>query len=206
MVSAWNNEILANPIDKEPKEVFMAYCNEIGDYFEERGFKYFKSKPRIEKRIGDIIISVNFWSFTMNRMNDSVLMEILPYAKSKKLKKWIKTNGVGRNEFLFGPIIKSNVVSILGHSPKDFETLMERIHEVFIKQLENFVLIIENPKNIIELEENHKGLILDNFLAYICMDYPDLAELAFEKFKLNIDKTKEQEFLKWREANKADFI
>ena len=45
--------------------------------------------------------------------------------------------------------------------------------------------IIENPKNIIELEENHKGLILDNFLAYICMNYPDLAELAFEKFKLN---------------------
>jgi hypothetical protein len=210
MNTIWNNEILLNQIDKDPKDIFLAYCNEIGNYFHEKGFKYFKSRPRIEKQIGDIVISVNFWSSRTNEMNESVWMEILPYAKSKSLKKWIKTNGIGRNEFIYGIVGKQpRNLSVFGHTLEDFQILMEQIENVLIRQLEDFELALRNPKKIVNdygTESGIKGIMEDNLLAFICMKYPELAELTFEKFREEIEQSRVIEFEKWKKAYSQQYV
>ena len=83
----WNNKILTNQQNIEPKEIFKAYCAELGDYYSRVGFKYYKSNPRIERQSNDIIECVTFWTSRVNKKNEYVHLEILPYIKSKSLKK-----------------------------------------------------------------------------------------------------------------------
>ncbi|MEL7122583.1 MAG: hypothetical protein AAFO07_24265 [Bacteroidota bacterium] len=207
MKKDWNNEILANPTDKEPNEIFAAYCNEIGIYFQNKGFKYLKSRPRIEKQIGDIVISVNFWSSRINEMNKRVWLEILPYAKSKSLKKWIKSNGIGRNEFIYGIMGKQpRNLSIFGHKLEDFQILMGQIETALISQLEGFELALRNPKKLINEYSNEEGIIEDNFLAFICMNHPELAQLTFEKFGEGIEQSRVMEFEKWKKASREQCV
>ncbi|WP_370174364.1 hypothetical protein [Leeuwenhoekiella palythoae] len=206
MNTKWKNEILLNQFNIEPKTIFTEYCSEIGIHFQNKGFKYFKSRPRIEKQFGDFVICINFWSSRVNEINETVWMEILPSIKSKSLKKWIKKYGVGRNEFIFALRNKQlRNLSIFGHELKDFQCLMSKIETVLISQLEAFEIALRTPKDLIDkygIENETTGIIPDNFLAYICMTNPGLADSAIEKFGKRIEKSRLLEYEKWKKASR----
>ena len=136
-------------------------------------------------------------------MNESVWMEILPYAKSKSLKKWIEINGIGRNEFIYGIMGKQpRNLSIFGHKLEDFQILTKDIDTVLINQLESFELTLRNPKKLIREYDNQEEIIGDNFLAFICMSHPELAQLTFEKFGEKMEQSRVMEFEKWEKARR----
>ena len=184
----WSNEILKHPKNKEPKEIFEAYCGELGKYYENQNFKYFKSRPRIEKQISDIVQTINFWSSRVNVKNEHVHLEILPHVKSKSLKKWIKTNEIGRNEFLFSlKIDYPRNIDILNHSFGDFKKLSQDIDQKILSKLNEFVIMTLDLRKFLQTDEFDSGLIEDNFMAYLCMKDSKLIGEALEKYgdKLN---------------------
>lgn len=186
----WTNEVLRNQIDREPKEIFEAYCEELGRYFSKKKFKFFRSGPRIERNSDGIVESINFWSSKINVKNEYVHLEILPYVKSKSLKKWIKTNQIGRNEFLYSlKIDYPRNLGIFGHSFKDFQELLNKIDINVVSKLEEFKVAISNSKEILETDRFDQGIIADNYLAYLCMNNPELVQDGLNKYgnKLSLD-------------------
>ena len=182
-MNLWNNEILINPRDKEPKDIFNAYCNELGKHYFNKNFKYFKSKPGIERTTDDLVESINFYSSKVNVKNEYVHLEILPYIKSKTLKKWIKLNQIGRNEFLYSlKVDYPRNIEIWGHNRDDFEKLTNQIDIRIISKLEEFREAAFDLKNILETDKYDKGIVADNFLAFVCMKNPELIDTALEKY------------------------
>lgn len=179
----WNNKILINQRDKEPKEIFEAYCYELGKYYFDKNFRYYKARPRIERETNGIVESINFWSSRVNTKNENVHLEILPYIKVKSLKKWMKKNQIGRNEFIYSLIIDyPRNLGIYGHTQEDFDKLTNQIDTEIISNLEEFKYAISDLRLILETEKYDKGIIEDNFLAYICMENPELIEPALKKY------------------------
>ncbi len=198
----WTNEILLNQLDKEPKSIFNAYCEELGKYYSKMGFKFFKSRPRIERQNKDIIESINFWSSRNNVKNENVHLEILPYVKSKSLKKWIKTNQIGRNEFIYSiKVDYPRSLGILGHSFKEFTKLIKEIDSNIISRFEEFNLAISDSKKILETEKIDKSIIVDNFLAYLCMNNPELINEGLKKYGDRISKELQSKIMEKKEAS-----
>lgn len=182
-MNLWDNEILINQQDKEPKDIFDAYCDELGRHYLEKNFKYFKSKPGIERITDDIVESINFWSSKVNVKNECVHLEILPYIKSKALKKWIKLNQIGRNEFIYSlKVDYPRNIEIFGHGHGDFEKLTKQIDIRIISKLEEFKEAVLDLRLILETNKFDEGIIKDNFLAFVCMKNPELIENALEKY------------------------
>ena len=166
----WNNEILINPKDRESKEIFEAYCSELGKHYSEKKFKYFPSRPRIERKTGDVVEIVNFWSSRGNKKNEYVHLEILPYVKSKSLKKWIISNQIGRNEFIYAlKVDYPRNLGIFGHNQEDFAELTNQIDNQIIAKLEEFKEAISDLRMVLETDNYDKGIITDNFLSFVCM-------------------------------------
>ncbi len=193
----WQNPILINPTNQDPKDIFAAYCQELGLYFSEHGFK--ASKTKIERHHGDIVESINFWSSKTNIRNESVHLETLAYVKSRKLKKWIKENGIGRNEFIYK--LKDNYpkhTNLFSHSYQDFLQLTSEIESSIIPRLYLFSNSVPNVEHIIESTQFDNGIIHDNFMAYICMSRPDLIDRALTKYKHQLREDKRLEIEEFR--------
>ncbi|GAB3782200.1 hypothetical protein GCM10028818_37570 [Spirosoma horti] len=79
------------------QEVFQAVCDELGKYYENRGFKYSRSRSKITYSDDTLKLEISFWSSRSNKPGEWVLLEILPAFYSKQLAKITKTKG-----FLFG--------------------------------------------------------------------------------------------------------
>ena len=185
----WTNEILLNQQNQEPKIIFYTYCEELGKHYLEQDFKYFKSRPRIERRNMDIIESINFWSSRNNKINYSVSLEILPYVKSKSLKKWIKSNQIGRNEYIYAPTnLRPRCLDIYSHTRQDFENLVIQMNDNIISDLENFGSEIKDLERFIIDNKYSDGIVPDNFLAYVCMTNPNLIEEALANYGDRLSK------------------
>jgi hypothetical protein len=198
----WNNDILINQIDKDPKDIFSSYCNELGNYYSTKDFKYYKSRPRVERTNGDIIESINFWSSRFNDRNESVNLEILPFVKSKSLKKWIKLNSIGRNEFIYSLQLKGfRNRNIFGHSLRDFNNLTQEIdHQVLIK-LEEFKTALLDLNSLLDTDKYDDGIIPDNFLAYLCMSDISLIDAGLNKFEGKLNEEKKEKILMFKESS-----
>lgn len=196
-MNLWNNQVLINQRDKEPKEIFDAYCDELGRHYFEKNFKYFKSKPRIERATDDIVESINFWSSKVNVKNKHVHLEILPFIKSKTLKKWIKLNQIGRNEFIYSlKVDYPRNIEIFGHNREDFERLTNQIDIQIISKLEEFKESVLDLRLILETDKYDKGIIVDNFLAFVCMKNPELIENALEKYRNKVSEELRNKIIK----------
>lgn len=79
------------------QDIFQATCDEIGKYYQEKGFKYTGSRPKLTKEVDKIKLEISFWSSRNNIPGESVNLEILPNFYSTQLKKESKAKG-----FLFG--------------------------------------------------------------------------------------------------------
>src|SRR5688572_1263916 len=169
MTTFWTeNSILTNHSDTTPPaEIFDAFCQAIGFYYQQKGFKYIKSRPKVKIESKDLFVEINFWSSRSNMAGSSVGLEILPYVGSKKLKKWIKANKTGRNEYIYGPTkYDFRFQNIYGSTVDFFLDLILKIDKYIAEQLD----IADNKKYIDKLlAENSSELITDNFACYLAM-------------------------------------
>ena len=67
------------------KEIFQATCDEIGKYYETKGWKYTRSRPKISFKNEQIKIEISFWSSGSNIPGSYVNLEILPTIYSLEL-------------------------------------------------------------------------------------------------------------------------
>ncbi len=109
----WKKDSILNNYNSntKPSEIFKEVCDLIGNYYTKKGWKYSKSRPKIIYNNSDLTIEINFWSSRSNMAGSFVHLEILPYVCSKKLKKWIKENKIGRNQFIYSPKKSSQIVN-----------------------------------------------------------------------------------------------
>jgi hypothetical protein len=169
MTTFWTeNSILTNQSETTPPaEIFEEFCQAIGYYYQQKGYKYTKSRPKVKIESKDLFVEINFWSSRSNMAGSSVGLEILPYVGSKKLKKWIKTNKTGRNEYIYGPTkYDFRFQNIYGATVDFFLDLILKIDQFIAANLE-----IEDNKKFIDnlLAENGNDLINDNFACYLAM-------------------------------------
>jgi hypothetical protein len=169
MTTFWTeNSILTNQNDTTPPgEIFDEFCQAIGYYYQQKGYKYTRSRPRVKIESRDLFVEINFWSSRSNMAGSSVGLEILPYVGSKKLKKWIKANKTGRNEYIYGPTkYDFRFQNIYGATVDFFLDLILKIDKYIAEQLD----IADNKKFIDKLlAENGNELIIDNFACYLAM-------------------------------------
>ncbi|HEY8893538.1 MAG TPA: hypothetical protein VIM79_01945 [Niastella sp.] len=169
MTTFWTEDsILSNQSDiTPPAEIFDAFCQAIGFYYQQKGFKYIKSRPKVKIETKDLFVEINFWSSRSNMAGSNVGLEILPYVGSKKLKKWIKTYGAGRNEYIYNPTkYDFRFQNIYGATVDFFLDLILTIDKYIASSLN-----IEDNKQFIDklLAENNPDIIADNFACYLAM-------------------------------------
>lgn len=169
MTTFWTeNSILTNQSDTTPPaEIFDAFCQAIGFYYQQKGNKYTKSRPKVRIESKDLFVEINFWSSRSNMAGSNVGLEILPYVGSKKLKKWIKANGVGRNEYIYGPTkYDFRFQNIYGATVDFFLDLILKIDKYIAANLN-----IEDNKQFIDklFAENSSDIVTDNFACYLAM-------------------------------------
>src|SRR5262249_19857619 len=80
-----------------PKDVFHAVCDELARFFAPEGWKYSRSRPKLTHSRGDLDCEVCFWSSRSNMAGSFVCLEVVAHVRSKRLAKWMKAHGVGRN-------------------------------------------------------------------------------------------------------------
>ncbi|MCS3795545.1 hypothetical protein [Niastella sp. OAS944] len=170
MTTFWTeNSILTNQNETTPPgEIFDEFCQAIGYYYQQKGYKYTRSRPKVKIESRDLFVEINFWSSRSNMAGSSVGLEILPYVGSKKLKKWIKTNKTGRNEYIYGPTkYDFRFQNIYGATVDFFLDLILKIDKYIAEQLD----IADNKKFIDKLlTENSNEIITDNFACYLAMN------------------------------------
>ena len=169
MTTFWTEDsILTNQSEHTPPaEIFDAFCQAIGFYYQQKGYKYTKSRPKVKIESKDLFVEINFWSSRSNMAGSSVGLEILPYVGSKKLKKWIKTNKTGRNEYIYGPTkYDFRHQNIYGASVDFFLDLILKIDKYIAANLN-----IEDNKKFIDklIAENNGEMIIDNVACYLAM-------------------------------------
>ncbi|MEV5709019.1 hypothetical protein [Actinoallomurus sp. NPDC052274] len=84
-----------------PKIVFNAVCDELGRYFAPDGLRYVRSRPRVEQRCGDLVLTLSMWSSRSNVGGEHVALEVVSHVDSRALAKWVKATGIGGGKALF---------------------------------------------------------------------------------------------------------
>jgi hypothetical protein len=131
------------------QEIFQAVCDELGRYYETKGFKYSRSRPKLTIENNKIKLEICFWSSRSNIIGDYVNLEIIPSFYSKQLKKESEFKG-----FLFGH------TTLFTHKFK--EDIKEiRVNQIFgdivdrIDQYSHESKLIDNRNcNVYGLDEN----------------------------------------------------
>lgn len=169
MTTYWTEDsILTNHSGATPPaEIFDAFCQAIGFYYQQKGYKYTKTRPKVKFETKDLFVEINFWSSRSNMAGITVGLEIIPYVGSKKLKKWIRTHGVGRNEYIYAPVdYDFRYQNIYGATVDFFLDLILKIDKYIRTSL-----TIDNNKQFIDklLNENNPDIITDNFACYLAM-------------------------------------
>jgi hypothetical protein len=75
------------------KEIFQAVCDELGRYYEGKGFRYSRSRPKLTYKDSVLKVEICFWSSGSNTPGASVNLEIIPNFYSVQLSKEGKTKG-----------------------------------------------------------------------------------------------------------------
>ena len=147
-------------------DIFHAVCDELGDYYREKGFKYARSGPHLTIKSGDIKLKIAFWSSRSNISGEFVNLEIVPSFESvslaKNLSKKKKENG-----FLFGHnvvfqkyeycedecdvIVRYPFKAELKRSDPNYRNLVKYNHNINVYGLteENFVRIVNYINDLV---------------------------------------------------------
>lgn len=89
-----DNKTLLNYSETTPcKEIFQAVCDELGKHYENKGYKYSRSRPKIIYKDKNIKLEICFWSSASNMPGSYVNLEIIPNFYSLQLAKQSKIKG-----------------------------------------------------------------------------------------------------------------
>jgi hypothetical protein len=97
---AIKNRNIKKPINIEKsREVFLGFCENLGNYYEKSGFKFIKSGPFIKKYSVDKewLFQISFWSNYNNVSGEYVVFSFDNIVESKTLKKWSKEQALFSN-------------------------------------------------------------------------------------------------------------
>jgi hypothetical protein len=78
------NQLLQNHNQNTPcKAIFQAVCDEIGQFYAQKGFKYTPSYPKLTLEKNGVKLEIGFFSSRMNTPGKWVQLEIIPTFSSK---------------------------------------------------------------------------------------------------------------------------
>jgi len=82
---SWTENAILAQMNPNPscEEIFKAVCEELGKYYENKGFKYSKSRPKISYQDKELKVEIAFWSSRSNIPGEYVKLEIVPSFYSK---------------------------------------------------------------------------------------------------------------------------
>lgn len=89
------NSKLSENVEK-PREVYLKFCEQLGNYYLGKGFKYLKSGPVLKKQSVDKewTLNIGFWSDYNNVGGEYVRLSFGNYIESSTLKKWTKAQPI----------------------------------------------------------------------------------------------------------------
>lgn len=81
---AWTNNpiLLSPPVMAASNDLFQAVCDELGNHYEKKGFKYSPSRPKITYKDKELKVVIAFWSSRSNTYGRHVNLEIIPDFQS----------------------------------------------------------------------------------------------------------------------------
>ncbi len=110
--NSWtDNKILLEYNENRPsKDIFQAVCDEIGNHYVKKGFKYSRSKPKIVYKDELLKVEICFWSSKSNTTGRNITLEILPnfYSIEVIKQKLSKSNSKITNGYLLGHTVIFN--------------------------------------------------------------------------------------------------
>jgi hypothetical protein len=169
MTTFWTeNSILNNQSDTTPPaEIFDAFCQAIGFYYQQKGYRYTKSRQRVRYEVKDLFVEIGFRSSRSNMAGSSVGLEVLLQVGSKKLKKWTKDHKAGRSEYICEPReYDFRTQNIYGTTVDFFLDLILKINQY----VSTHFPIEDNKAFIDTLFDNNTDVINDNFACYLAMN------------------------------------
>lgn len=143
----WEEDSILNKITEytSPYEIFQEVCNTLGRYYENNGFKYSKSRPKISSKQRDIKIEVSFWSSRSNTPGSYVNLEILPHFYSIAVKKMKEKQDIKNNGLLMGH------VQLLTEKYPDAAPGRVKVKQIFEADIERF----EEDREEAVIKKNH---------------------------------------------------
>jgi hypothetical protein len=95
--------VLVNYSEHTPcKEIFQEVCDQIGIHYQNLGWKYSASRPKITFKDENFKLEIAFWSSGSNTPGDYVNLEIIPSLCSLELIKEAKARGEKSKGFILG--------------------------------------------------------------------------------------------------------
>jgi hypothetical protein len=153
-----NKTLLEYSIHTPCQDIFQAVCDKIGRHYENSGFKYYSSGPKIVFKDEDLKVEICFGSSRSNIPGKYVNLEILPNFYSNEIIKIKKSKG-----FLFGHT--GLFVHKFNDNPKQI-----KVRQIFgdeterIDEYSNESVITDNNNcNVYGLDEGKFDLII-NFI------------------------------------------
>lgn len=132
------------------KDIFQAVCDEIGNHYLKKGFKYSRSRPKIAIQNEKLKLEIGFSSSGSNTPGQSVNLQILPSFYSKQLK------DSNINGYLFGH------TGLFYHKYID-DVKRIRVNKIFGKTIERTDEYSNESKIIDSNNCNVYGLQKENF-------------------------------------------
>lgn len=80
-----NNILLNQDVSTPCKDIFQAVCDELGEYYSDKGFKYARSRPKLTYKDNEIKLEIKFFSSASNTPGEWVCLDIIPVFVSLDL-------------------------------------------------------------------------------------------------------------------------
>ena len=83
------NEVLLHQRNYSSGEIWKATCNEIGKHYQQMGWHYLKSRPKLSIDKNGLRLEIGFSSSRSNLSNEWIALEMIPNIKSCEMDCWI---------------------------------------------------------------------------------------------------------------------
>lgn len=132
------NSILNQCTENIPcRAIFQAVTDEIARYYQDKGFRYSASRPKIVHKDSQIKLEICFWSSSSNIPGSHVCLEVLPSFYSQELK------NIGNKGFILGHTDIFYKYNQNGVSEKVCEYRFD-IHAINVEEFKKIIAAIDS--------------------------------------------------------------
>lgn len=85
-----------------PRDLFSEVCRLIGNYYADKGFVFFRSRPKLVKKTANFTTEITFNSSHSNMAGSYVCLEIMGSLYSTRLAQYDKERGQPFKGYLLG--------------------------------------------------------------------------------------------------------